>query len=142
MVHPESGADFGRIIGAEDNDSNRELVETVVLDTVNEMGGHANVAIFKTLRDVQHALEDTTQEKVSLVVCDLALSDSPWENTLDTLQQWRAQYPETGIVVVATEPFGKGKNELDKLGADFVKKPFDVDQLQDVIRKKLQPPTE
>jgi len=82
------------------------------------------------------AREQLAQTSPDLVLCDVMMPDG---NGLDLLREIRAHEPAPAVVMMTAYTSTKTAIEAMKLGAaDYVAKPFDVDELKVVIHNALE----
>jgi len=94
--------------------------------------GHS-VSLYQTGREGMAAMES---EKPELLIVDLRIPDM---NGLQIIQDCRARYPQTEVVMVTGYGSVETAVEAMKLGAfDYLTKPFELDDLQRTINRAMQ----
>ncbi len=94
--------------------------------------GH-QVSLHQTGRSGMQAME---QEKPELLIVDLRIPDM---NGLQIIQDCRARYPQTEVVMVTGYGSVETAVEAMKLGAfDYLTKPFELDDLHRTINRAMQ----
>ena len=103
-----------------------------IMGSVAEKMGH-RVFMYLTGREGMDAME---REKAELLIVDLKIPDM---NGLEIIQDCRARYPNTEVVMVTGYGSVETAVEAMKLGAfDYLTKPFDLEDLQRTINRALQ----
>ena len=94
-----------------------------------------------TALDGAQALAQQTKYRADLLITDIFM---PGQDGMETLRDSKSRFPQTRIIVMSAG--GGSGRQLDYLatatliGANAtLRKPFDVDQLLDTVRKVLQP---
>jgi len=103
-----------------------------IMGGVAQKLGH-QVFMFLTGREGMAAME---REKAELLIVDLKIPDM---NGLEIIQDCRARFPQTEVVMVTGYGSVETAVEAMKLGAfDYLTKPFDLEDLQRTINRALQ----
>ncbi|MFA5316579.1 MAG: response regulator [Dehalococcoidales bacterium] len=91
----------------------------------------------ETAEDGEQALKTITERDFGLIILDLKL---PGKDGLKVLQDARARRPQLKGVIITAYPSIETAVEAMKKGAvDYLSKPFDLDQLEEIIRETLGP---
>ena len=102
------------------------------MGTVAQKMGH-QVQMYLTGREGMEAME---REKAELLIVDLKITDM---SGLEIIQDCRARFPQTEVVMVTGYASVETAVEAMKLGAfDYLTKPFDLEDLQRTINRALQ----
>ncbi len=118
---------MGRVMVADDSDAVR-----MVLKDILEIGHHTMVA--EAINGID-AVEKFNTTKPDLLLLDLAM---PKLDGLDTVKQIMATNPNAKIVMITASDNIKTMQECIKAGAlAYVLKPFDFDQVLQIISKAL-----
>ncbi|MCM2269409.1 MAG: sigma-54 dependent transcriptional regulator [Thermoanaerobaculia bacterium] len=111
-------------------DDERSLVELVTVLCAGE--GYQVTQAFSA----EEARERLAQRAPDLVLCDVMMPDG---NGLDLLREVRAMPDAPAVVMMTAYTSTKTAIDAMKLGAaDYVAKPFDVDELKVVLRNALE----
>ena len=103
-----------------------------IMGTVAQKMGH-QVQMYLTGREGMEAME---REKAELLIVDLKITDM---SGLEIIQDCRARFPQTEVVMVTGYASVETAVEAMKLGAfDYLTKPFDLEDLQRTINRALQ----
>ena len=103
-----------------------------IMGQVAQNMGH-QVFMHLTGREGMDAME---REKAQLLIVDLKIPDM---NGLEIIQDCRARFPQTEVVMVTGYGSVETAVEAMKLGAfDYLTKPFDLEDLQRTINRALQ----
>lgn len=118
----------------------------LIVDDNQDILSFMQAALEKAGYDVQTASEGAqalalqTKRLADLLITDIFM---PGQDGIETLHECKTRFPQTRIVVMSAG--GGSGRKLDYLpaaaliGADAtLRKPFDVDQLLDTVRKVLQ----
>jgi DNA-binding NtrC family response regulator len=90
----------------------------------------------ETARSVEEARKSLERSSYDLVLCDILMPDG---NGLDLLKEIKANGNHTAVIMMTAYTSTKSAIEAMKLGAaDYVSKPFDVDELKIVAQKALE----
>lgn len=82
------------------------------------------------------ALELLAREKFQLVLCDFRLEDTDGR---EILKKVKAQYPQTGVIIITGYSDIKLAVELIKMGAyDYITKPLYPDEILNTINKAIE----
>ena len=88
-----------------------------------------------TAADGRQALELLALRPFAVALLDLKLPD---QDGVELLKIVRAEYPDTGVVMITGYPTIQGAVECIKYGAlDYLVKPFRLDELEAVVKKAL-----
>jgi len=94
--------------------------------------GHAVFAVTNPLE----ALPVVEKERPQIILLDIIM---PNMSGLELLEKIRAKDKDAKIIMVSVADEPPNVEEARRLGADdFVKKPFDVDYLEEVVMAKIQ----
>jgi two-component system response regulator PilR (NtrC family) len=89
-----------------------------------------------TARNVEEARRALGGKTYDLVLCDVMMPDG---NGLDLLREIKAAEPDPAVIMMTAYTSTKSAIEAMKLGAaDYISKPFDVDELKIVAQKALE----
>jgi len=122
-----------RILIADDTVTNREMVEAVLNEFDFELHQASNG---------QETLEQYRVHQPDLILLDISM---PIMNGFEVLKALRETDPETQVVALTASAFEEDRLRILAAGAqDFVRKPFDIDELLDKVHRCLglsyQPP--
>jgi CheY-like chemotaxis protein len=119
---------LARVLIAEDEDSNRELLTEAL-----EYGGHEVLAAI----DGVEALEMVSQAPLDLVVTDILM---PRKGGIELIKEIRWSYPDMKILAIAA--MGDSMlNEALQAGADrTLRKPYHIGELLAVVEELLANP--
>jgi bidirectional [NiFe] hydrogenase diaphorase subunit len=91
----------------------------------------------ETVEDGEQALKTIAEQEFGLLILDLRL---PGKDGLEVLQEARTKYPKLKGVIITAYPSVETAVEALKRGAvDYLPKPFDLNQLEEIIRETLGP---
>ncbi len=91
----------------------------------------------ETAEDGEQALETIAEQEFGLLILDLRL---PGKDGLEVLQEARDKHPQLKGVIITAYPSVETAVEALKRGAvDYLPKPFDLNQLEEIIRETLGP---
>jgi bidirectional [NiFe] hydrogenase diaphorase subunit len=91
----------------------------------------------ETAPDGEQALKTIGEQDFGLLILDLRL---PGKDGLEVLQEARARHPQLKGVIITAYPSVETAVEALKRGAvDYLPKPFDLNQLEEIIRETLGP---
>jgi bidirectional [NiFe] hydrogenase diaphorase subunit len=91
----------------------------------------------ETAEDGEQALKTIGEQEFGFIILDLRL---PGKDGLEVLREARAKHPQLKGVVITAYPSVETAVEAIKHGAvDYLPKPFDLNQLEDIIRESLGP---
>jgi len=91
----------------------------------------------ETAEDGEQALSTLTEQEFGLLILDLKL---PGKDGLEVLKEARDRQPQLKGVIITAYPSVETAVEAIKRGAvDYLPKPFDLNQLEDIIRDSLGP---
>ena len=91
----------------------------------------------ETAEDGEQALKTIGEQEFGFIILDLRL---PGKDGLEVLREARAKHPQLKGVVITAYPSVETAVEAIKHGAvDYLPKPFDLNQLEDIIRGALGP---
>ena len=91
----------------------------------------------ETADDGEQALRTIADQEFGLLILDLRL---PGKDGLEVLQEARAKHPQLKGVIITAYPSVETAVEAIKGGAvDYLPKPFDLNQLEEIIRESLGP---
>jgi len=94
--------------------------------------GHAVFAVTNPLE----ALPIVEKEKPQIILLDIIM---PNMSGLELLEKIRAKDKDAKIIMVSVADEPPNIEEARRLGADdFIKKPFDIDYLEEVVMAKIQ----
>ncbi|MFH1228442.1 MAG: response regulator [Planctomycetota bacterium] len=97
------------------------------------LGRHNHEALFFT--SGKKALTHLkTNEAVNLLLTDMVM---PKMSGLELVRQVKTLYPELPIIVMSGSADGRDRDEIFKLGADFIPKPFQLIDLLMLINSRL-----
>lgn len=109
--------------------------EAPILELIGQVArrmGH-EVSLYQTGREGMAGMEKVKPE---LLIVDLRIPDM---NGLQIIQECRAKYPNTQVVMVTGYGSVETAVEAMKLGAfDYLTKPFELDDLQRIINRAMQ----
>jgi len=118
---------MARILVVDDERSMREYLEILL-----RKGGHEVV----TVADVPSARERARSQDYDLVLSDLRVGK---ESGLEVLQTFKAEQPNTEVVLITAFATMENAIEAMKLGAyDYVTKPFKNEELAVLVEKALE----
>jgi two-component system response regulator PilR (NtrC family) len=90
----------------------------------------------ETARSVEGARRELARQSFDAVLCDVMMPDG---SGLDLLREIKAAEPSPPVIMMTAYTSTKTAIEAMKLGAaDYVSKPFDVDELKIVVQKALE----
>ena len=116
------------ILIVEDEDAMRESVR----DWLTDVGYQV-----ETVEDGEQALKTIAEQEFGLLILDLRL---PGKDGLEVLREARAKHPTIKGVIITAYPSVETAVEAIKTGAvDYLPKPFDLNQLEEIIRESLGP---
>src|SRR5260370_30393152 len=111
----------------DDEASLRDLLTTVFEEDGNRVETAATLA---------EAREVVQKDEVDLVLCDLMLPDG---SGLELLREIKTQNPSIAVIMITAHTSTKSAIDALKAGAaDYIAKPFDVDELKIIIRKAVE----
>ncbi|MFC1929066.1 response regulator [Chloroflexota bacterium] len=91
----------------------------------------------ETAEDGEQALRTIAEQEFGLLILDLRL---PGKDGLEVLREARAKHPQLKGVIITAYPSVETAVEAIKRGAvDYLSKPFDLNQLEEIIRESLGP---
>ncbi len=91
----------------------------------------------ETAEDGEQALRTIAEQEFGLLILDLRL---PGKDGLEVLREARAKHPQLKGVIITAYPSVETAVEAIKRGAvDYLPKPFDLNQLEEIIRESLGP---
>jgi bidirectional [NiFe] hydrogenase diaphorase subunit len=91
----------------------------------------------ETVEDGEQALKTIAEQEFGLLILDLRL---PGKDGLEVLQEARSRQPQLKGVIITAYPSVETAVEALKRGAvDYLPKPFDLNQLEEIIRETLGP---
>ncbi len=106
--------------------------EILILDACRQILEKENYETDVSLT-ISRAKEKLREDKYDLVITDLRL---PGENGFDLLKEIKANYPDTGVVVMTGYAEIKNAVECIRAGADdYLPKPFEMKELLNIIKK-------
>ncbi|HKV13073.1 MAG TPA: sigma-54 dependent transcriptional regulator, partial [Thermoanaerobaculia bacterium] len=109
--------------------------ETSLLDFLSLLFQSESYEV-ETARSVEEARKCLDRGNYDLVLCDILMPDG---NGLDLLKEIKANGNHTAVIMMTAYTSTKSAIEAMKLGAaDYVSKPFDVDELKIVAQKALE----
>ena len=109
--------------------------ETSLLDFLSLLFQSESYEV-ETARSVEEARKSLERGSYDLVLCDILMPDG---NGLDLLKEIKANGNHTAVIMMTAYTSTKSAIEAMKLGAaDYVSKPFDVDELKIVAQKALE----
>ena len=113
--------------------------EDMVWSLQNHLGNEdLNIEIF-TAGSAEDALLLLTAEQIDLVVTDIKMSGM---SGLDLLIEVKNRYPQTKVIIMTAFPSNEYKKEAILRGSlHFIEKPFDINQLRDMVKDTLQEDT-
>ncbi len=115
-----------RILIADDTATNREVVEALLKEFTFEIYQACNG---------KETLEQYEQFKPDLILLDISM---PLLNGFDVLKSLRETDQTTQVVALTASAFEEDRLKIMEAGAqDFVRKPFDVDELLEKIHRYL-----
>jgi len=134
------------ILGVEDDEQIRGLVNQVVNDVRDTLGRKEAVVFLGSMASFNDAVHEAKEheKEVPLAVFDLDLPDSTITDTLTRIAELENKMPDTRILVVASTPLGSTKEAIEAIGRNvqFIGKPFDIDTLQELVTTALTPKTQ
>lgn len=87
----------------------------------------------------EEALETLQDHRVDLVITDIKM---PGISGLDLLIEIKNSYPNTSVIVMTAFPSNEYKKEALLRGSlNFIEKPFDINELRDMVSHSLQEDT-
>jgi CheY-like chemotaxis protein len=122
------------VLVAEDEEDNREIVRSVVEDL---LGYRALLAA-----NGSAAVEVAALRRPGLILMDLMM---PVMDGFEAIKQIKANPSTKDIPIVAVTAMGARLDRERALGegaAEYLVKPFDLDQLVDIIQRHLEPESE
>ena len=117
---------MARILIVDDEDSVRKMLSQMV-----ESMGHETIQA----RDGIAALELARHQPPDLILLDI---DMPGLNGLETLKRLRARDPQAIVIMISgiqEEP--RALKALDEGAMDFVRKPFELARLRQILQQHL-----
>jgi DNA-binding NtrC family response regulator len=109
--------------------------EASLLDFLSLLFQSESYAV-ETARSVEEARKSLERSSYDLVLCDILMPDG---NGLELLKEIKANGNHTAVIMMTAYTSTKSAIEAMKLGAaDYVSKPFDVDELKIVAQKALE----
>jgi len=106
--------------------------ESLILDACRQILEKENYETDISL-SISQAKEKLRKNKYDLIITDLRL---PGENGFDLLKEIKANYPDTGVVVMTGYAEIKNAVECIRAGADdYLPKPFEMKEFLNVIKK-------
>jgi two-component system response regulator PilR (NtrC family) len=115
-----------RILGVEDEEGMREILQLML----ERLGYGVHLA-----PNGKSALALLETERFDLLLCDIRLGDI---TGLEVLRVARQKDPETVVIMISAYATTETAVEAMNLGAyDYVPKPFNMEELQETIRKAL-----
>lgn len=121
-----------RILVVDDNEDTREFLKAAL-----ESAGYE----VRTAAEGAEALAIQRESPADLLVTDIFM---PGQEGFETISSFKTQFPQTRIIVISAGTLPGMKHDflssaaLLGVGATL-RKPFDVDQLLDAVRRVLQP---
>jgi DNA-binding NtrC family response regulator len=92
--------------------------------------------VLETARSVEDARRELARQSFDVVLCDVMMPDG---SGLDLLREIKAVEPSPPVIMMTAYTSTKTAIEAMKLGAaDYVSKPFDVEELKIVVQKALE----
>ena len=90
----------------------------------------------ETARNVESGRRELARKTFDVVLCDVTMPDG---SGLDLLREIKANEPSPPVIMMTAYTSTKTAIEAMKLGAaDYVSKPFDVEELKIVVQKALE----
>jgi DNA-binding NtrC family response regulator len=89
-----------------------------------------------TVYDGEQALSRVKEEEPDVMVLDLKM---PGMHGMEVLREIRKAYPEMQVIILTGHGTDKDEEEAKRLGGfDYLKKPADIDHLEQKIRKAFK----
>jgi DNA-binding NtrC family response regulator len=89
-----------------------------------------------TAYDGEQALSKVKEEEPDVMVLDLKM---PGMHGMDVLRKIRKAYPEMQVIILTGHGTDKDEEEAKRLGGfDYMKKPADIDHLEQKIKKAFK----
>ncbi len=123
---------------------NREIKRVLLVDDEEDMIWslqknlnndklHVDISIASSGEEALDALE---LKPVDLVVTDIKM---PGMSGIELLFEIKNRYPHTGVIVMTAFPSPERKSEaMDHGSLHYLEKPFDINELRDIISKSLE----
>jgi len=91
----------------------------------------------ETAEEGEEALKTIAEQDFGIVILDLKL---PGKDGLEVLKEAKAQRPQLKGIIITAYPSAETAAEARRIGAaDYLSKPFDLNQLEKLIREVLEP---
>ena len=130
--------DVKRILAVDDDDD----VLKLIADELEMIGLSFSKCTVECVRNAQHALERINEEEYDLILTDYMM---PKMNGLSLIEQVRAgsnSNATTPIICISGILPKSEQNQHNLKGVHFLYKPFDLGQLEALVRKTLLHPTQ